>query len=50
MLFTEGAGGGHAPDIIKICGEQFVLPSSTVALTAGVGTPWIALDKSMLAM
>ena len=26
---TEGAGGGHAPDIIKICGEQFVLPSST---------------------
>ncbi|GAA6177389.1 urease subunit alpha [Sulfitobacter pacificus] len=26
---TEGAGGGHAPDIIKICGEQHVLPSST---------------------
>ena len=26
---TEGAGGGHAPDIIKICGESFVLPSST---------------------
>ncbi|MGI9368733.1 MAG: urease subunit alpha [Ruegeria sp.] len=26
---TEGAGGGHAPDIIKICGENFVLPSST---------------------
>ena len=26
---TEGAGGGHAPDIIKICGEDFVLPSST---------------------
>ncbi len=26
---TEGAGGGHAPDIIKICGEEFVLPSST---------------------
>ncbi|MEM9999806.1 MAG: urease subunit alpha [Pseudomonadota bacterium] len=26
---TEGAGGGHAPDIIKICGEQNVLPSST---------------------
>jgi urease subunit alpha len=26
---TEGAGGGHAPDIIKICGEPFVLPSST---------------------
>jgi urease subunit alpha len=26
---TEGAGGGHAPDIIRICGEEFVLPSST---------------------
>lgn len=26
---TEGAGGGHAPDIIKACGEDFVLPSST---------------------
>ena len=26
---TEGAGGGHAPDIIKLCGELNVLPSST---------------------
>ncbi len=26
---TEGAGGGHAPDIIKACGEAWVLPSST---------------------
>ncbi|WP_341879624.1 urease subunit alpha [Synechococcus sp. UW140] len=26
---TEGAGGGHAPDIIKICGQANVLPSST---------------------
>src|SRR5688572_16601339 len=26
---TEGAGGGHAPDIIRICGEKNVLPSST---------------------
>ena len=26
---TEGAGGGHAPDIIKICGEAHVIPSST---------------------
>ena len=26
---TEGAGGGHAPDIIKICGLPNVLPSST---------------------
>jgi urease subunit alpha len=28
-LHTEGAGGGHAPDIIRICGEPNVLPSST---------------------
>ena len=26
---TEGAGGGHAPDIIKLCGDPNVLPSST---------------------
>jgi len=26
---TEGAGGGHAPDIIKVCSEANVLPSST---------------------
>jgi len=26
---TEGAGGGHAPDIITLCGEPNVLPSST---------------------
>src|SRR6202012_553235 len=26
---TEGAGGGHAPDIIKVCGETNVIPSST---------------------
>ena len=26
---TEGAGGGHAPDIIKVCGESHVIPSST---------------------
>ncbi len=26
---TEGAGGGHAPDIIRMCGEPNVLPSST---------------------
>src|SRR5450432_4199459 len=28
-IHTEGAGGGHAPDIIKACGEPNVLPSST---------------------
>ncbi len=26
---TEGAGGGHAPDIIRVCGEPNVLPAST---------------------
>ena len=26
---TEGAGGGHAPDIIRIAGEPYVLPAST---------------------
>jgi len=26
---SEGAGGGHAPDIIKVCGEANVIPSST---------------------
>ena len=26
---TEGAGGGHSPDIIRLCGESNVLPSST---------------------
>ncbi len=28
-IHTEGAGGGHAPDIIKVCGQSNVLPSST---------------------
>jgi len=26
---SEGAGGGHAPDIIRVCGEKAVIPSST---------------------
>lgn len=26
---SEGAGGGHAPDIIRVCGEKNVIPSST---------------------
>ena len=28
-IHTEGAGGGHSPDIIRACGEANVLPSST---------------------
>lgn len=27
--YSEGAGGGHAPDIIKVCGVKNVIPSST---------------------
>ncbi|KAF9975695.1 hypothetical protein BGZ73_000546 [Actinomortierella ambigua] len=37
---TEGAGGGHAPDIIVVCGQQNVLPSST--------TPTLPLTKNTL--
>jgi urease subunit alpha len=29
MYHVEGAGGGHSPDILKVCGETYVLPSST---------------------
>jgi urease subunit alpha len=29
MYHTEGAGGGHAPDIIRVAGERNCLPSST---------------------
>ncbi|GBD50520.1 urease subunit alpha [Methylopila sp. Yamaguchi] len=29
MYHTEGAGGGHAPDIIRVAGEGYCLPSST---------------------
>ena len=29
MYHAEGAGGGHAPDIIRVCGEANCLPSST---------------------
>jgi urease subunit alpha len=29
MYHAEGAGGGHAPDIIRVCGEMNCLPSST---------------------
>ena len=29
IFSSEGAGGGHAPDIIRVCGVKNVLPSST---------------------
>ncbi|KAG0329270.1 hypothetical protein BGZ99_002819 [Dissophora globulifera] len=37
---TEGAGGGHAPDIISVCGQSNVLPSST--------TPTLPFTKNTL--
>ncbi|KAF9153040.1 hypothetical protein BG015_004219 [Linnemannia schmuckeri] len=37
---TEGAGGGHAPDIITVCGQPNVLPSST--------TPTLPFTKNTL--
>ncbi|KAF9430477.1 hypothetical protein BGZ94_006692 [Podila epigama] len=37
---TEGAGGGHAPDIITVCGQSNVLPSST--------TPTLPFTKNTL--
>ncbi len=46
---TEGAGGGHAPDIIKVCGEPNVIPSST-SLTRPYTTNTLdeALDMLMI--
>src|SRR5262252_6636293 len=46
---TEGAGGGHAPDIIKVCGEANVIPSSTTPTRPyTVATPEEALDMVMI--
>jgi urease subunit alpha len=46
---TEGAGGGHAPDIIKVCGERNVIPSSTNPTRPyTVNTPEEALDMVMV--
>src|SRR5580692_5104081 len=46
---TEGAGGGHAPDIIKVCGEAFVIPSSTTPTRPyTVNTLEEALDMVMV--
>ena len=39
---TEGAGGGHAPDIMKIAGEQFALPSSTNPTRPILSTLWMS--------
>jgi urease subunit alpha len=46
---TEGAGGGHAPDIIKVCGEAHVIPSSTTPTRPyTVNTLEEALDMVMV--
>jgi urease subunit alpha len=46
---TEGAGGGHAPDIIKVCGEVNVIPSSTSPTRPyTVNTAEEALDMVMV--
>jgi len=46
---TEGAGGGHAPDIIKVCGEANVIPSSTTPTRPyTVNTVDEALDMLMV--
>jgi urease subunit alpha len=46
---TEGAGGGHAPDIIKVCGEAYVIPSSTTPTRPyTVNTLDEALDMLMI--
>jgi urease subunit alpha len=46
---TEGAGGGHAPDIIRVCGEANVLPASTTPTRPyTVNTAEEALDMVMV--
>ena len=46
---TEGAGGGHAPDIIKVAGELNVLPSSTnPTLPYGINTQAELFDMIMV--
>src|SRR6201988_1788648 len=46
---TEGAGGGHAPDINKVCGEPNVIPSSTTPTRPyTVNTVEEALDMVMV--
>jgi urease subunit alpha len=46
---TEGAGGGHAPDIMRVCGEPNVLPASTSPTRPfTVNTTEEALDMVMV--
>jgi urease subunit alpha len=41
---TEGAGGGHSPDIIKVCGEANVIPASTTPTRPYTGN---TLDEAL---
>jgi urease subunit alpha len=46
---SEGAGGGHAPDILRVTGEDNVLPSSTnPTLPYGINTPGELFDMIMM--
>lgn len=46
---SEGAGGGHAPDILRVCGEPNVMPSSTnPTLPYGVNSVDELLDMTMV--
>jgi len=46
---SEGAGGGHAPDILRVTGEDNVLPSSTnPTLPYGINTPGELFDMIMV--
>src|SRR3954451_5312464 len=49
MYHTEGAGGGHAPDIIRVAGEMHCLPSSTNPTNPDtVNTFYQHLDMTMM--
>ena len=43
-IHTEGAGGGHAPDIIKVASPPNVLPSSTNPTRPYTLTPWLSIS------
>jgi len=48
-IHSEGAGGGHAPDILRVTGEDNVLPSSTnPTLPYGINTPGELFDMIMV--
>ena len=47
---VEGAGGGHSPDVIKVCGVANVLPASTnPTMPYGINTPHEGFDMIVVA-